>query len=295
MALPIIAAGVIAGAVGVGAALSAAPDANAEAETATGTTTGAGAGGGTEQESGHDFGADGESDETKSESSTGPVNEGDNGSSYRFRFLGAIPLTEISRRVGIDRHAEAALVENLHAQEYARQAGGTVVEDGASAFTPDGGIDKTVSVSEKEIKIQAKHHGEEVTESVLRDYADDVDVIATSNGTSSNVDPADYDVEEFTPDDWSIRSKARLEFRRILNGIKKGLSRGRSYLGKITSACKKTLKSLTSSVGSLTSAISSAARAAAGWVLGLTTLQQVGLAAGSIGAVWLVWRRVSTD
>ena len=238
----------------------------------------------------------------ESEGSTKKVDESANDNRNRFRCVRGVAspvlidlacrastvFIDLTRRAGIDRYTEAELVEQLHAQEYARQVGGTVTENSASVFAPDGGVDRIVHVDGEVRTIQSKHHAKELSESVLQDYADCVDVMATSNGTSSSADPASYGLEEFTRGDWSMRAKARLECRRIFSGLVKGLRGVRIYLSRI-------VKSLWGVSTRLTSVLKRLGGAAARWVLGLTTLQQIVLAAGVVTVTWLAYQRVSTD
>lgn len=280
MVAPLIVAGGVAAGTLVAKKFADAPEANIDAQSETQTDTE------TEISTG-----------TESESSTGKVDESADDDSSQFRCLrravspilldlarrASTVLIDLTRRAGIDRYAEAELVEQLSAQEYARYVGGTVTEDGGSVFAPDGGVDGVVHTGEEVRKIQSKHHAGELGESVLQDYADRVDVLATSNGTSPSVDPANYGIEEFTMEDWSRRAKLRLKCRRIFNGLVKGMRGVRTRLGRIVRIFRGVSTRLVSVLKRLGSA-------AARWVIGLTTLQQIVLAAGVVTVAWLTYQ-----
>lgn len=185
---------------------------------------------------------------------------------------GVVLLLLAARQTGIDRYAEAGQAERLHAVEYARHVGGTVTDSGTSAYTPDGGVDGVVRVGGDEAKIQSKHHATAVSESVLQDCADVVDVIASSNGVADGVDPATYGVETFTAQDWSLLAQVRLECGRILRGFSKWARGTRARLTTI-------VESLSGRLGAVVTL-----------VRGLTNPQLAALAAIVSVILWLVYK-----
>lgn len=179
----------------------------------------------------------------------------------------------ILRQLGIDYHAESGLAEQLHAQEYARQTGGTVVEHGSSVFAPDGGVDKVVLTEGGEKAIQSKHYKSEVGDYTLKKYEGDIDVITPTNGTKESATPSSYGMEEFTYDDWSWRAKAKLEWRRIKNGARSVLRGARSAASRAISG----LKGITS------------------WFLRLPLWKQLGIIAVVAGVGYLLWRWYNSE
>lgn len=296
MVVPLIVAGAAVGA-GAGALVAGviADGSDSNPETAPDTKPGIETGAQSDTEIGTD---------TESESSMRTIDESDGSNQFRSvveAFLAdltrqaALRLIKLTCDVGTDRYAEAELVEQLHAKEYARQVGGTVTDSSASVYAPDGGVDRTVKLDEGVTKIQSKHHAGQLPESVLEEYGDQVDVIASSNGTSTGADPGNYGLEEFTMQDWSARAKIRLKCRRFFNGLIEGLRGVQTWVKKIMNVCRGLSARLTSAVKWVNSLTASAARATVGWVLRLTTLQQAGLAAGVVTVALLAWRWVSTD
>lgn len=112
---------------------------------------------------------------------------------FRGVTLGATSVaTETARRLGTDRHAEAGFAEQAYAEAYAQKFGGTVIDDGASVFMPDGGVDRVVKTASGEIAIQSKHYGRPVRNNTLEEYANEVDVIGATNGVAESADPEAY-------------------------------------------------------------------------------------------------------
>ena len=140
-----------------------------------------------------------------------------------FIFVGGGgATTDIARRVGTDRHAEAGYAERAHAKAYAKKTGGAVVEDGTSAYAPDGGIDTVIETELKDKYIQSKHYGQKVSESTLEKYADSVDAIGATNGVTPSEIPEAYNIDIITSNDWYYRDRATLELKRIIRGYRKG-------------------------------------------------------------------------
>lgn len=216
---------------------------------------------------------------------------------------------ELARQKGLDRHTEAGMAEDLYAKELERQ-GYTVVDDGSSVFTPDDGVDKILERGSEELKVQVKHHGEEVGHRTLKRCADaDIDVLATTNGVKDGVDPADYGIEVVTKEDMSLSSRAKLELDRTGRGIglakdaaksaTKGLL-GRVWDGiksvgkKVLNGLKSVSKKIFSGAKSMGGGIISAAKSAASWFVTLSLGKQILLGAGVLvaigGAIYLVRR-----
>ena len=210
-------------------------------------------------------------------------------------ITGSVAVTESARRAGIDRHVEAGLAEELHAKAYARKAGGSVLKDNTSVFTPDGGVDKLVKTPDGERAIQSKHYGSEVGEAVLRQYGGDVDVFAATKGVGESVDPSNYDLEVITADDWLIRERAVLEGRRIKRGVQRGLQhsirgvagvarrvgrKGKYALKQLLGGAKLARRSLSSAVTRGMKRFARQPRSTQG-----AAVVVVG------GALWLLWRK----
>lgn len=139
-------------------------------------------------------------------------------------LVGGGATISIARREGIDRHAEADHAEWAFDKTVAKKTGGTIVEDRTSAFTPDGGIDSVIETESGYKYIQTKHYGRKVSESTIKKYADDVDVIGATNGVKEGCTPEEYGVDIVTSSDWPYRARATLEFKRIARGYRKGVA-----------------------------------------------------------------------
>jgi hypothetical protein len=146
---------------------------------------------------------------------------GDPGSTL---LIGGGASVDIARRAGIDRHAEADYAERAYEKAVAKMTGGNVVEDGTSAFTPDGGIDSVVDTESGDMHIQTKHYGRKVSESTIKKYAEDVDVIGATNGVKQDCTPEEYGVDVVTSKHWSYRARTTLELKRIARGYRKGVT-----------------------------------------------------------------------
>ncbi|QSW97655.2 hypothetical protein [Haloterrigena alkaliphila] len=141
--------------------------------------------------------------------------------------------TAAAERAGVDRYAEAELAEQMHAKAYARDIGGTIVEEETSVFTPDGGVDRMIKGPAGEKTVQVKHYSDSLGESVLEQYSD-VDVIATTNGLKDGVDPAEYGIDVVTIDDWSVIQRMKLSGTRIKRGATKPITSAASRIGTAT-------------------------------------------------------------
>ena len=212
------------------------------------------------------------------------------------KAIGTAAATEIARRAGIDRHTEAGLAEDFHAEAYARKVGGSVVSDNTSAFTPDGGVDKIVMTPDGEKAIQSKHYASAVSDATLRHYDPDVDVIASTKGISEKADPSKYDLEVVTYDDWPISAKARLEARRIQRGVLKGLQHpaesASSIARRVAGGGKYALKQLLGGAKLAGKCLSSVAmRTGSKFAQYPITTQFVVAVVFVGGPLWLLWRK----
>ncbi|WP_276274511.1 hypothetical protein [Haladaptatus sp. QDMS2] len=185
-------------------------------------------------------------------------------------------ILETARRAGIDRHAEAGLVEEIHLKEIARQMGGKVVENRSPVFAPDGGVDGVVEIGEGVLKrVQVKHTAEKVGESLIKQYPD-VDVFASSSGFKPNVDLSATGKSGITINDWSVRSKATLESSRIIRGVNR--------LGAGFIARAKSVMSV--AIGAVSHGVH--------WYLALPVFQQIALGIivviAVVGTGYLIWR-----
>lgn len=210
--------------------------------------------------------------------------------------LGAVGVTaETARRIGIDRYAEAGFAERAYAEAYAQKVGGTVVDNGASVFTPDGGIDKIVETPSGKIRIQSKHYGRTVGDHVLQKTAGKVDVIGATNGVSESVDPEAYSVDVVTSDDWLWRTKAKLQTKRVIRGFGKGITTIKHGIQAVTSrlvdAAKFSARCAVISGKWLYRRLSKFGSIAAKWFSRRSLTTQLALIVTVVGLVYLVWDR----
>lgn len=209
--------------------------------------------------------------------------------------LGLTGVTaETARRLGIDRHAEAGLAERAYAEAYAEKVGGTVVDDGSSAFTPDGGIDSIVKTESGQQYVQSKHYGHEVRNSTLEQYAGDVDAIGATNGIAEGVNPEAHGIDVITGDDWPWWRKVEREVRRIIRGSRRAITilwngtwtvacrliDGARFVGQRTVTGGKWLSRRLIKIGSTIAA----------WYARRSLMTQLILIFAVIGLVYLLWR-----
>jgi hypothetical protein len=213
-------------------------------------------------------------------------------------LLGASSVLE-ARQIGFDRYAEAELVEQLHAEEYATQIGGSVVKDSSSVFTPDGGIDRIVMAEAGEKTIQSKHFGNPVGGSILEQYSSDVDVFAATNGLKESTDPSTYEMETLTSNDWSLWSKLKLEAFRVKRGYVLRFDRSKAMLrrgaGRGLTLVKSVVSRLFSGIKSAIRLSSRAAKLVASRFRRLPIGKQIVVVLAAIGAFYLLWRWYKND
>jgi hypothetical protein len=202
---------------------------------------------------------------------------------------------EAARRAGIDRHAEAGLIEELAADNLARELGGERLNDGLHVFAPDNGVDQIIEIGSQKILVQAKHWDTPVGRAVLEECAEKgIDVLYTSNGVVPGVDPAMYDVEVLEFSDLPRHAIAKLEGDRIVRGVGKWKSHAKSATKKASKGILGRLKSvgkrLLTGAKSVVSRGAAAAKAAASWFLGLPLGWQLVIVVAACGTVYLVWR-----
>jgi hypothetical protein len=207
-----------------------------------------------------------------------------------------VAITEAARRAGIDRHAEAGLVENLYAEEFARRNRFSVVEDGSSVYAADNGTDKVLVRGSERLNVQVKHWETDVSDATLAQYPD-VDRFASSGGFNPDADLSAHDMKGLTYDDLPVSAKARLEGTRVKNGAAKGLIRVKNaILGavqRIVDGAKWVGNTLIDGAKSTIGQIIRSAKSAAGWYFQLSFGSQalVGVLAVAVisGAAYLLW------
>lgn len=208
--------------------------------------------------------------------------------------LGAVGVTaETARRLGTDRYAEAGFAEQAYAEAYARKVGGTVVDDGTSVFTPDGGIDKIVQTSSGEIRIQSKHYGRVVGNRTLKEHAGKVDVIGATNGIAESVDPEAYGVDVVTSDDWLWRTKAKLQGKRVIRGCGKGITAikhgAQAVASRLVDGAKFGARCAIFSGKWLLRRLFKAGAVAAKWFKRRSLMTQLVLIVAVVGLLYLLW------
>ncbi|WP_435066238.1 hypothetical protein [Halobaculum sp. EA56] len=206
---------------------------------------------------------------------------------------------EVTRRLGIDRYLEADFAERAYAKAYAQKVGGTVIEDGTSVFTPDGGVDKIVKTSSGEIAIQSKHHGRAVGNSTLEEYAGKVDVIGATNGVAESANPEAYDVDVVTANDWPWRTKAKLQGKRILRGCRKGaatLKHGtRVVISRLVDGVKFVSRRAISGGKWFTRRLIKVGSTIAAWYTRRSLITQLILIVAVVGLLYLLWRWYTSE
>jgi len=208
-------------------------------------------------------------------------------------------VTETARRSGVDRHVEAGFAERAHAEAYAKEVGGKVVETGSSPFAPDNGIDAIVEAASDKKLVQVKHHGQAIKNSTLEQYAGDVDAIAASNGVAKNADPGAYGLDIITSEDWSWWRKAILELRRVGHGLRKGIAASWDGLRVITShllgGAKSVGRGLFAGGKLLYRTLIKVSSISVAWVTRRSLLGQLLLILSVIGILYLLWRWYTSE
>jgi hypothetical protein len=200
---------------------------------------------------------------------------------------------ETARRLGTDRHAEAGFAERAHAEAYAKKVGGTVVDDGSSVFTPDGGIDGIVKTASGQKHVQSKHYGQAVGNSTLKQYAGDIDIIGATNGVTESADTQAYNIDVITAEEWSWRMKAELQGRRIIHGCHKGIAalmdRTRAITSRLVNGTKFVGRRAIASGKWLFCRLVKVGSTIAAWVARRSLVTQLVLIVAVVGLLYLLW------
>lgn len=191
---------------------------------------------------------------------------------------GATSAREVANGIaylGTDNYVQAGAAEAIHAKELARHLGGTVVDDGSSVYAADNGIDTIIQIPDDDITVQTKHFGEPLGDSIVKQYADTVDYIASTNGFKDSANPAAHGIESWSKADWSWRGTTELKAHQFIHGLRRLAAGVRTRLRQLVGGLQSITSTAASVVKHAASRLAAAGTAVASWFLALSLGQQL--------------------